>query len=180
VAVIFDGKAAEVQGLCDLLGRFLFPYELQDAEFRIAEEGVGLEEGFAGLAVGLDAADHELYSGEQLHFVDGFDEIVGGVGGGGLFDDGAGLVGGDEDDLEGVAAAQLADQVDAGEFFLQVNIAEQEVGQHFGHGRSRLGGGHGDTGTAGEVGLELPFDETGDNNFVFYDQNSYHGIRREW
>jgi len=76
--------------------------------------------------------------------------------------------------------ARLADQVDAGEFFLQVNIAEQEVGQHFGHGRSRLGGGHGDTGTAGEVGLELPFDETGDNNFVFYDQNSYHGIRREW
>jgi hypothetical protein len=54
------------------------------------------------------------------------------------------------------------------------------VGQHFGHGGSRLGGGDGDTGAAIKVGLEVPLDKAGYDYFVFYDQNSYHEIRQEW
>src|SRR5579859_4265991 len=118
MAVIFYGIAAEVEGVGDLQCGFFLADEAKDAQLCFCEEAVGLEEGFTGLVTGVEAGDDQLYPGEQLGLVDGFYDIVGGVGGGGFFDDGVGLVGGDIDDLEGIAPAKGSNEVDAGEFVL--------------------------------------------------------------
>ena len=124
MTMVFDGISAEVECFGDVHGGLFFADEPQDAKFGLGKSNIRLKEGLAGLVVGADAGHDQLDAGEELGFVDGFYEVVGGMGGGGFFDHAPVLIGGDVNDLEGIAAAQVDDEVDARMFFLQVDIAE--------------------------------------------------------